>query len=89
MASKRRSSKAILNPNSFCGNEEVTLRNRDSLLFDEFNKCVASLRDRLRPSNTSEFSPSRVNFKALTLSILQPNPYPWPAGVNIDINKSH
>lgn len=89
MAGKRSLRKAILYtyPSSFLTNE-VALRNRLFLL-DEFNKCVACLRDKLRPINTLEFSPNRVNFKALTLPILQSNPYPWPTGVNIDINKSH
>lgn len=47
MASKRRLSKTILNPNSLCANEEVGIRNRVFFLFNEFNKCVAFLRDGL------------------------------------------
>lgn len=57
MARKLSTSEAIfnitvLNPYSSCANEEVALRNRDSFLLHEFNKCVTSLRDKLRPSKT-------------------------------------
>lgn len=90
MASKRRLSKTILNPNSLCANEEVAIRNRVFFLFNEFNKCVAFLRDGLTETQQHfRILIESRHFKALTLSILQPNPYPWPTGVNININKSH
>lgn len=79
MAGKRSLRKAILYtyPSSFRTNE-VALRNRLLFFFDEFNKCVACLRDKLRPINTLEFSPNRVNFKALTLPTSHPSVQPIP-----------